>query len=583
MASVPGRILKIGSVQRRTALQLLLCYLPILFVAVVGSSRTTLVFMCLLSFLLMLNIPYNLNLLEIALERLSRGLSVEPTSSRMHWPLTQLFVLVNLLGQQTGRQVQLAQRNVEYRDQLVQQVGKTAAQEERNRLARDLHDSIKQQIFGIVVSAAAVKARWEQNAASARKIVDDIERTAQEAQVEMQALLQQLRPVALENVGLIESLRMQCQALGYRTGAEVAAELSALPPDEQLPLGAQEMIFRIVQEGFANIARHARASHAWLSLRQQQDTLLVEIGDDGQGFDLAQASEGPHSYGGMGLSNVRERASLLGGNLAIWSMAGEGTTLHLSIPLVKPQEQEQESLNQELTVAVRKTRRVLRIGMRVAELVAVSLLLNIPAMAGWLLATICMIVACVCWLWAKQYTAQIVMNFGRKHAQHFALRAESYSLLTGILLLAMLYPFYPVDHSDFGMTDALLNRQWLAVAFAILCLCAMAVSYGRAWQSAEQHYRTLTRETLQKQIPRLLQQVVIDWLVWTIVFGLTFLQMDVFPAVIVDSLLNPTLQKMGFVVLLAWFIVISAKVIRIARCYSLLRALEEQTSQKRGA
>src|SRR5205823_11954572 len=137
---------------------------------------------------------------------------------------------------------------------------------------------------------------------------------------EMQALLQQLRPTALENVGLIESLRMQCQALSYRTGAEVTAELGDLPPDELLPLGAQEMIFRIVQEGFANIARHARASHVWLSLQRQRDVLLVEIGDDGQGFDLAQvlrfaqddivqddiANESPNSYGGMGLSNVRE-------------------------------------------------------------------------------------------------------------------------------------------------------------------------------------------------------------------------------------------------------------------------------------
>src|SRR2546425_13210005 len=126
-------------------------------------------------------------------------------------------------------------------DQLLQQVSKTAAQEERNRLARDLHDSIKQQLFSIVVSAAAVKARWQHNPDSARKVVDDIECTAQEAQVEMQALLQQLRPTALENVGLIESLRVQSQALGYRTGAEVTTELGDLPPDELLPIGAQEI------------------------------------------------------------------------------------------------------------------------------------------------------------------------------------------------------------------------------------------------------------------------------------------------------------------------------------------------------
>src|SRR5947209_9839844 len=334
MVDTQAKAFKVGSVQRRTILQLLLCHGFIFTVAILsGAPVLPALAACVSSFLLLLNLPFNLHLLEITLDRLARGLPVEPISLRLRWPLTRLFVLVNTLGQQTGQQVQREQRNVAYRDQLLQQVSKTAAQEERNRLARDLHDSIKQQIFSILVSAAAVKARWEHNPASARTIVDDIERTAQETQVEMQALLQQLRPTALENVGLIESLRMQCQALGYRTGAEVTAELGDLPPDELLPLGAQEMIFRIVQEGFANIARHARASHVWLSLQQQRDALLVEIGDDGQGFDLTQANELPNTYGGMGLSNVRERASTLGGTLAIWSLPGRGTTLHLYIPL----------------------------------------------------------------------------------------------------------------------------------------------------------------------------------------------------------------------------------------------------------
>src|SRR5260370_36951075 len=186
----------------------------------------------------------------------------------------------------------------------------------------------------------------------------------------MQALLQRLRPTALENGGLSESLRMQCEALGYRTGGEVPAELCDLPSDELLPIGAQETIFRIVQEGFANIARHARASHVWLSLRRQHDALLVEIGDDGQGFDLAQTHERPDTYGGMGLSNVRERINSLGGIMAVWSLPGKGTTLHLCIPLVKPHLQVQEHAKQESATAARKTHRILRAGTLAAELTA---------------------------------------------------------------------------------------------------------------------------------------------------------------------------------------------------------------------
>src|SRR5215467_2741998 len=373
MTATQAQMAFAGSVQRRTALQLLICQSLIFAVALISGTHALLILgACLLSFFLLLNIPYNLHLLEIMLDRLARGLPVEPALLRLRWPLTSLFALVNTLGQQTGQQVEMRQSNLAYRDQLLQQVGKAAAQEERNRLARDLHDSIKQQIFSIAVSAAAIKARWEHDPAGARKAVDEIERTALEAQVEMQALLQQLRPSALENVGLVESLRMQCEALGYRTGAEVTVELGDLPPDELLPVGAQEMIFRIVQEGFTNIARHARASHAWLSLRRQRDALLVEIGDDGQGFDLTKANGCPDTYGGMGLSNVRERVRDLGGILSVWSLQGKGTTLHLCIPLVEPPQevQEQERRNRELAEAARQTRRILCASMLAAEFVA---------------------------------------------------------------------------------------------------------------------------------------------------------------------------------------------------------------------
>ena len=325
--------------------------------------------------LLTFNLVRNLHALTTALEKLADKTTLKPLSLRWRGPLTPLFRLLNTLAQGAGKQGQLTQQTVEYRDQLLQQVGKTAAQEERNRLARDLHDSIKQQIFSIAVSTAAVKVRWENDPTSARKTIDDIEITAHEAQVEMQALLQQLRPVALENVGLVESLRMQCQALGYRTGAQVISELGELPADEQVPLGAQEMLFRIVQEGFANIARHARASHVWLSLRQQNNALLLEIGDDGQGFKLPQAEQ-PNGQSGMGLANVRERVQTLAGSVTIWSQPARGTTLHVYLPLSRQSSNSQEEeVDPELAAAVRKTRKITRFGVRMAEIAAACILL----------------------------------------------------------------------------------------------------------------------------------------------------------------------------------------------------------------
>jgi len=566
-----------GSVERRTASQLLFCHCLIFTVAVIsGTPALPILGACLLSFLLMLNIPYNLHLLEVTLDRLARGLPVEHASLRLRWPLTRLFMLVNTLGQQTGQQVQMKQSNLAYRDQLLQQVGKTAAQEERNRLARDLHDSIKQQIFSIAVSAAAIKARWERDLSSARKIVDDIERVALEAQVEMQALLQQLRPVALENVGLIESLRMQCQALGYRTGAEVTAELGDLPVDELLPLGAPEMIFRIVQEGFANIARHARASHVWLSLRRQRDALLVEIGDDGQGFDLAQANERPDTYGGMGLSNVQERVRGLGGTVAVWSLPGKGTTLHLCVPLVRPSSESQEQrASQSLAEALRQPRRILRGATLAAEVAAVFVLLYTPATIALWAVGICALLALICLLWSQQYSSQLAVEFGRKNAQYLLLRAESYGLLSGILLLCMLWLNYLASLYYPSYFALIASNVWLAASFLGIFIIAIVATSVRYFQDIDRYHKTLSSQALQERLRQQRQQIVIDWLAWAIGVALTIFLLNVFPA----NLMDPVVHNMGLVVLSAWFIAVLLKSVQIARWHDALRWLAKPALQ----
>jgi signal transduction histidine kinase len=525
----------------------------------------------------MLNIPYNLHLLEITLDRLARGLPVEPVPLRLRWPLTSLFALVNTLGQQTGQQVEMRQSNLAYRDQLLQQVGKAAAQEERNRLARDLHDSIKQQIFSIAVSAAAIKARWESDLGSVRKIVDDIERVALEAQVEMQALLQQLRPIALENVGLIESLRMQCQALAYRTGAEVTVELSDLPIDELLPLGATEAIFRIVQEGFANIARHARASYVWLSLRQQRDTLLVEIGDNGQGFDLAQANEWSDTYGGMGLSNVRERVRSMGGTLTVWSLPGNGTTLHVCIPLVKPLSEPQEQrISRSLAVAIRKPRRILHAGMLAAEAAAVFVLLYTPPwIALWAVGT-CTLLALICLLWSHQYGSQLAVVFGRKDAQFLLFRAEKDGLLSGVLLLCMLWPNYLVLLYYPSFFALIPSNMWLAIGLAGIFIIAIVVTSVRSFQEIDAYFKTLSPQALRERLKQQHQQIAIDLLAWTVGAALAIFLLNVLPPLSRD----PVVYKMGLILLSAWLIAILLKFAQIVRGQIVLRRLARPALQE---
>ncbi len=284
-----------------------------------------------------LYVRHDLELVETALKRLNEGLSI-PANIGGRYPLKMLVAQIDKLlarERDTGT----------LREQLVQQVVTTAAQEERNRLARDLHDSIKQQIFSVGISAAAAQARWEHDPEGAKSALNDVRRSAQEAMVEMRALLQQLGPAPLEKVGLIQALRDQCEALSYRTGAQVATDFSELPPDERLPIGAQESIFRIAQEALGNVARHARAQNVNVRFGVSENAvgarhilpaealpyIYLEVTDDGQGFDINSPASG------MGLGNMRARASRLGGTVDVQSQPGKGATLRMCIPLVKPE------------------------------------------------------------------------------------------------------------------------------------------------------------------------------------------------------------------------------------------------------
>jgi len=212
----------------------------------------------------------------------------------------------------------------------MRQLNDAAVQAERTRLARDLHDSIKQQLFSISVSAAAVRERWEKDAAGARAALDDVQHSAQAALVEMDAMLKQLRPNPLETAGLVEALREQCEALAFRTGAEVTTFFGELPPETQLPPEAHVTIFRMVQEALANVARHARAGrvHVRLETEPAAQVLRLEVRDDGQGFEYATSS------GGMGLANMAQRAQSLHGKLEVTSSSDQGTTVHVAIPLL---------------------------------------------------------------------------------------------------------------------------------------------------------------------------------------------------------------------------------------------------------
>jgi signal transduction histidine kinase len=213
-----------------------------------------------------------------------------------------------------------------------EQIRQAAAQEERNRLARDLHDSIKQQIFAIQTGAAAAEARMESDEPGARQALGGVRSAAREAMVEMEAMLDQLRAAPLESVGLVEALKKQCEALQYRTGAKVEVSLGAMPEAGRLPPGAAQSLFRIAQEALANVARHARATEVRVRLAAEGEDCMLTIGDNGSGF----TDDG--SGTGLGLANMRSRAAEHGGRMSVRSTTGSGTEIVASVPLATPKE-----------------------------------------------------------------------------------------------------------------------------------------------------------------------------------------------------------------------------------------------------
>jgi len=288
-----------------------------LAIALIGSA--------LLGGMITLRLVQGVRLVSDLLGRLGEGQAGSDLPPR--WPLTPMMAAANRLRQRLSSANQREQEMETYRDHLMQQV---------SLAARDLHDSIKQQLFSIGMSIAAMDARWFRDQAGAFQALGDAKRSIHEANVEMRALLHQLRPTPLEMKGFIEALREQGEALGYRTGARVLTELGELPPEDQLPPGIQDTLFRIAQEALTNIARHARATHVrlWLGLRQA--SFVLAISDDGQGFDRATVRAG------MGMLNMRERSDLIDGRLTIESSAGKGTVLTVCIPLMAAPQRRQE-------------------------------------------------------------------------------------------------------------------------------------------------------------------------------------------------------------------------------------------------
>jgi signal transduction histidine kinase len=196
---------------------------------------------------------------------------------------------------------------------------------ERNRLALDLHDAVSQKLFGLVLNAEAAATLLDHDQAAAREQVAKLQTLAQEAFDELRALVFELRPPDLEKDGLCGALRKHVETLRRAQQREIELDV-----DETIPGNVERdsEVLRIAQEALQNALRHADAEHVVLRLHSDDGRLVLEVADDGVGFE--PGATGLQSRR-LGLTSMKERAQRLGGSLEIRSAPRAGTTVRLEV------------------------------------------------------------------------------------------------------------------------------------------------------------------------------------------------------------------------------------------------------------
>lgn len=239
----------------------------------------------------------------------------------------QLGRQLNEMAARFHEQVESLQRLSTHNVELTEQAKQAAILKERQRLARELHDAVSQQLFAISMSMAALKRTHGQKPDMAAKQIALVEEMAANAQSEMRALLLHLRPAHLEGKSLHQGVEELLKELQGKHHLKFTWSIDALP---DLPRGIEDHLFRILQEALSNALRHAKARHIEITLTAIHQNVRIKVIDDGIGF----AEEAAHKSSSYGMALMRERVAEIGGVLNISSAPGQGTMVEVTVPLV---------------------------------------------------------------------------------------------------------------------------------------------------------------------------------------------------------------------------------------------------------
>ena len=209
---------------------------------------------------------------------------------------------------------------------LVAKSDKLAVAEERQRLGRELHDSVTQALYAVTLYASASKRSINLGqVATASEQLEALEGMAQQAMRDMRSLIFDLHPPELEDEGLVEAIRSRINSVEVRAG--LITELKVDGKERRLPLSTEEEMFRIAIEALTNATKHSQARQVSVKISYEAQQVAMAIVDDGKGFDIDLLEKG-----GMGLRNIRERAVKLSAALTINSLPHEGTTVRIAVP-----------------------------------------------------------------------------------------------------------------------------------------------------------------------------------------------------------------------------------------------------------
>lgn len=247
--------------------------------------------------------------------------------------------LLYSIGDQLGvaiEQARLTERLRKARERLrkLARQNLVAEEEERRRIARELHDETSQALSGLALQLQALIDMAEMSGKESSEFIANLKKVQTltvQVHIDVSRLIADLRPALLDTLGLVPAVRQYAESrlhpLGINVSVETKGAVRRLAPEFEAGL------FRVAQGVIGNIAQHSKAKNTTILLEYQSDELLIRISDDGQGFNVAEVTDVEESGRGRGLFSMRERIGFLGGTSAVESQVGKGTTVWARVPL----------------------------------------------------------------------------------------------------------------------------------------------------------------------------------------------------------------------------------------------------------